>query len=119
MIENQAGLPALPPALIPVFLGVMSASLPRPIYLFMLHFSKAKLGKIESRLHAIPPRLQVSLTIRGTKYAILIYNNKNNNYFLLATTIPTPIILHMGGCFPVGTQSVFPAVISFEPLSVI
>lgn len=80
MIENQAGLPALPPVLIPVFLGAMSASLPRPIYLFTLHFSKAKLGKIESHLHAIPPGLQVSLTIRGTKYAILIFNNNNNFY---------------------------------------
>ena len=119
MIENQAGLPALPPVLIPVFLGAVSASLPRPIYLFTLRFSKAKLGKIESHLHAIPPGLQVSLTIRGTKYAILIYNKKKNKIFLLATTIPIRIILHTGGCFPVGAQSIFPAVISFEPLSVI
>ena len=84
MIENQAGRPALPPVLIPVFWGAMSASLPRPIYLFTLRFSKAKLGKIESHLHAIPPGLQVSLTIRGTKYAILIYDNKNNKIFFIS-----------------------------------
>lgn len=57
---------------------VMSASLPRPIYLFVLKFSKATLEKIGNRLHAIPSGFQMGLTVRGTKYAVLIYNNNNN-----------------------------------------
>lgn len=63
------------------FWGVMSTPLPRPIYLFMLNFSKAKLEKNGSHLCAVPPGLQIVFTVRGTKYAVLIYYNNNYYYY--------------------------------------
>lgn len=61
MIENQAG--SSPSQSHSCFFGLMSASFTETIYLFTLHFSKAKLGKIRKSLSCYSPGLQVSLLV--------------------------------------------------------
>lgn len=102
---------------------VMSASLPRPIYLFVLKFSKATLEKIENCLHAILSGFQMGLRVKGTKYAVLICNNNNyisSYYYYHELHQQHEQQAHTrAGRITVGAQNACPAVISFRLLPAI